>query len=117
MDGQENRNLKKVMVSYEVIEKVAKFSALEVKGVEELTSEDTIFDKLFLKKKRTVNILRCGDVFEITISIAVQYGNKISSVVEKVQNNVKTAIQSMIGITVCKVNVNVEEIIFDELKY
>ena len=65
-----------LQISTEVIAKIARLAALEVDGIA-----------------------------TVTVHITVVYGNKVMPLCEKVQENVKQAIQNMTGITVARVDV------------
>ena len=83
MDLQ-NMDLKggSLQISTEVIGKIARCAALEVDGVSEVS---------------------CGTA-ELTLNLVVKFGAKIPAVAEKVQENVKSAVQNMTNVTVSRVN-------------
>lgn len=93
-------------ISVEVLSKIAKQAALEVDGVQEISSANTGVKGLLGKvnPQKPVLIEFHEDVAEITLCIIVGYGCKIPSLCEKVQKNVKNAIQNMTNITVAQVN-------------
>lgn len=59
--------------------------------------------KVNLQKPVSVELLE--NVAEITVSLTVRYGSQIPAVCEKVQENVKSAVQNMTSITVARVNI------------
>ena len=96
-----------LQISTDVVEKIARLAALEIDGVHNVTCS-TAGVKGFLRKvpiQKPVMIQLCDDVAEITISIAVEYGSRIPAVCDKVQKNIKSAVQNMTSVTVSKVNV------------
>ena len=54
---------------------------------------------------RPIVVEMTEDVAEITVNILVKYGCKIPPLAERVQENVKNAVQNMTQITVSRVNV------------
>ena len=82
-----------LQISTEVIAKIARMAALEIEGVKEVSPATAGVKGLN------------DDVAELTLQVVVFYGAKIPSVCEKVQKNVKAAVQSMTSITVSRVNV------------
>ncbi len=96
-----------LQISTEVIAKIAKLAAMEIDGVTDVCSGTTgvkgLLGKVSLQKPVVVELLE--DVAEITVSITVCYGSKIPFVCEKVQENVKAAVQNMTSITVSRVNI------------
>ena len=91
-----------LQISTEVIAKIARLAALEIEGVKEVRTGSGV--KNLLGKSRNVSVSLLDDVAEITLNLVVGYGSKIPSVCEKVQENVKSAVQNMTSITVSKVN-------------
>lgn len=96
-----------LQISTGVVEKIARLAALEIEGVHNVTCSTTgvkgFLHKMPIQKPVTVELY--DDVAEITISISVEYGSRIPSVSDKVQKNIKNAVQSMTSVTVSKVNV------------
>lgn len=101
-----------LQISTDVIAKVAGMATLEVDGVCDLSAGTLGMKGLFSKMglsalKKPIEVTLSEDVAEITVNVKVQYGSKIPALSEKVQENVKSAVQNMTGITVSKVNVMV----------
>ena len=93
-----------LQISTEVIAKIARMAALEIEGVKEV-SPATAGVKGLLSKSKSVVVSLNDDVAELTLQVVVFYGAKIPAVCEKVQKNVKAAVQNMTSITVSRVNV------------
>lgn len=91
-----------LQISTEVIAKIARQAALEIEGVKEVCANAGV--KSILGRNRSVSVSLMDDVAEITLNLVVYYGSKIPAVCEKVQENVKSAIQNMTSITVSRVN-------------
>jgi uncharacterized alkaline shock family protein YloU len=106
----EETDLGEVNISDEVIEIIANISVLEVEGVTGLSGNLTedlagIFSKKSHTKGVTVSVEE--DTISIEINIIVRFGVKIPEVAWQVQENVKTAVESMTGKQIGHVNVNI----------
>lgn len=91
-----------LQISTEVIAKIARLAAMEIDGVKEVRMNGGV--KSVLGRTKNANVALLDDVAEITLNIVVFYGSKIPAVCEKVQENVKSAVQNMTSITVSRVN-------------
>ena len=98
-----------LQISTEVIAKIARCAALEVDGVAEVACGTTQNKKLkdlleasSIQSPVTVE-MRDGTA-SITLNLMVSFGARIPAVAEKVQENVKTAVQNMTNVTVSRVN-------------
>lgn len=109
MDLQ-NMDLKggSLQISTEVIGKIARCAALEIEGVAEVScgrqnkKVKGLLEIASLQSPVTVT-MREGTA-EITLNLLVNFGVRIPSVAEKVQENVKSAVQSMTNVTVSRVD-------------
>lgn len=109
-------NKTQLSVSTEVIEKMAELAAKEIAGVKSIAKK-AIDIKGAIKSKNVVKGVKVESIngaIGINIYICVDSGAKIREVAEAVQQNVKDKIQTMTGSAVTLVNVNVEDIDFDE---
>ena len=104
-----------LQTSTDVIAKIARLATLEVEGVRGVRAE-TLSAKNLLGKSipKPITVQLVDDVAEITVSLVVSYGCKIPAVSEKVQENVKNAVQNMTSITVSKVNLVVVGVAVEE---
>ncbi|MEF9864871.1 MAG: Asp23/Gls24 family envelope stress response protein [Oscillospiraceae bacterium] len=107
-----------LQISTDVISKIATLSTMEIDGVKEVstgvTGVKSFLGKLTVQRPVTVELL--DDVAEITVSVIVGYGCKIPPLSEKIQENVKAAVQNMTSITVSKVNVVVSGVMLDAVE-
>lgn len=96
-----------LQISTEVLAKIAKQAALEIKGVQDVSAGNTGVKSLLGKvtPQRAVTVQMADGVAELTVCVIVEYGSKIPSLCAKVQKNVKSSIQNMTNITVSNVNV------------
>lgn len=96
-----------LQISTDVIAKIAKLAASEIDGVVDVCAGSagmrSFLGKVNLQKPVSVELLE--NVAEITVNLTVRYGSQIPAVCEKVQKNVKAAVQNMTSITVARVNI------------
>ena len=105
---QENGN---VMISEDVIAVIVAHALAEVDGIGSLGSKPGIVIEDFAVKKnwsKSLKILISEDnTVAIDCSIMVAYGNSVVDVAAAVQQNVTANVESMTGVKVAGVNVNV----------
>ena len=97
-----------LQISTEVLGKIARCAALEVAGVAEVScASQNRKVKDFLERANVqspVTVEMRDGTAEITLHLVVAFGARIPSVAEKVQENVKTAVQNMTNVTVSRVD-------------
>jgi len=100
-----------VKIANEVVAIIAGLASTEVEGVAGMSGGITggISDMLGMKNlskgvKVEVGEKECA----IDIFVIVEYGSRISEVALRVQENVKEAVETMTGLNVIEVNVNVQ---------
>ena len=95
-----------LQISTEVLGKIARCAALEVAGVAEVScGSQNRKVKDFLERANVqspVTVEMRDGTAEITLHLVVAFGARIPSVAEKVQENVKTAVQNMTNVTVSR---------------
>ena len=101
----ENNNFGQVKISNDVIATIAGLAAMEIDGVE---TTSTFTDKLL--KNNGVKIQIEEDEVSLDVMIIIDYGIAIQDVAPKVQENVKNTVETMTGLNVEAVNVNVQSI-------
>lgn len=98
-----------VQIADEVLAVIAGTAALEIEGVVGMTGNFTdiseILGKKNLSKGVTVDV-KAGEV-TIGINLQVKIGYKIQDVANEVQKRVKTAIETMTGLSATEININV----------
>ena len=108
---QDNGNL---MISEEVIATIAANAVADVEGVGGLSVKPgTDVHELVSKKAwgKSIKIeIGEGDVIYIDCNILVSYGQSVVAVAKAVQEAVTSALESMAGVTVAAVNVNISGI-------
>lgn len=96
-----------LQISTEVIAKIARCAALEVEGVAELscgTQNKKLKDLLEASIQPPVAVEMRDGTAELTLHLIMASGARIPAVAEKVQENVKSAVQNMTSVTVSRVN-------------
>lgn len=97
-----------LQISTEVLGKIARCAALEVDGVAEVScgsQNKKVKDLLERANVQLPVVVEMKDgTAEITLHLVVAFGARIPTVAEKVQENVKSAVQSMANITVSRVD-------------
>jgi uncharacterized alkaline shock family protein YloU len=102
-----------VNISDDVIGIISSIAAAEITGISGLSGKITEDLVEMLGKKnfsKGVKVEVKDDKVEIDLNLIVDYGVKIPDVSWRVQENVKTAVESMTGLKVLAVNVHVNGI-------
>ena len=98
-----------LQISTEVIAKIARCAALEIDGVADVScgkQNKKLRDLLEASSIQPPVAVEMRDgTANITLHLMMCFGARIPAVAEKVQENVKQAIQNMTGITVARVDV------------
>ena len=108
----ENNNFGQVKISNDVIATIAGLAALEVEGVETIT---TFTDKL-LKKNNGVKIQIEEEDVNLDIMVMIDFGISIPDIALKIQENVKNTVETMTGLKVSQVNIHIQGISFKKEK-
>lgn len=118
MERGETMQAGTLKVSEDVIATIARLATIEINGVDGLNNANASFKQVFLKptENGAIKIRLTGDVVEISVNVTVKAGSKVVSVAEQIQNNIKSSVQSMTGVTVARVNVLIAGIVFEESK-
>lgn len=106
-----------IHISEDVLAVIAAAAALEVEGVSSLAANlGSDIAELLGKKNWTkgVHIQVEEESVRVDISILVKYGYTIQKVAKAVQEAVATAVESMSGLSVSAVNVNVGGVSFEK---
>ena len=107
-------NIGIVKISDEVVSVIAGIAAEEISGVSDLQNlvGNNISQLLKGKKSsgKNVRVTLNEDYAIVDLNLAVEYGVKIPEVVAAVQENVKKTVETMTGLKVSSVNVNVQSI-------
>ncbi len=109
-------DLGSVRIADDVVAIIAGLAATEVEGVAGMSGGFAggiaeILGKKNLSKGVKVEVGEKETTVELFI--IVKYGSRIPDVAWNIQKNVKTAIESMTGLTAAKVNVHIQGVEFD----
>lgn len=99
-----------VQIADDVVAMIASLAATEIEGVSAMVGNITneLMSKVGMKsltKGVKVDILE--NVVTIDLSVILEYGYNIPETCRKVQDKVKTAIETMTGLTVSDVNIRI----------
>lgn len=112
MNYEENLGI--VKISDEVVSVIAGIATEEINGVEDLQHlVGSNISQLLKGKKnlgKNVRVTLNEDYAIIDLNLAVEYGVRIPEVVGAVQENVKRTVETMTGLKVSSVNINVQSI-------
>lgn len=106
----ENVNIGEVRVADEVVAIIAGLAATEIEGVESMAGNITneLVSKLGMKNlSKGVKVVVDTESVSVDVAINIKYGYEIPVVSAKVQEKVKSAIETMTGLDVSAVNVRI----------
>ena len=105
-------NTGNIVISTDVVEKIALTAATDVTGVAGVVSKPQDI-KNILRSKSVIKPVVCvskDNQYIIDIFLKVNEGVKVSELATKVQKNIKEAVQNMTGTVVSKINVHICEV-------
>lgn len=108
IDNMENGQVK---ISDDVVATIAGLAAAEIEGIWSMSGgfAGNISDLLGRKNlSKGVKVEVGEEEAAVDINVVVEYGVKIPDVAWKVQENVKSAIETMTGLKVVEVNIHVQ---------
>ena len=103
-------NLGEVHVADEVVAIIAGLAATEVEGVASMAGNITneLVSKLGMKNlSKGVKVEVAEKTVSVEVALNISYGYSIPEVSEKVQEKVKSAVETMTGLSVAIVNVRI----------
>ena len=106
-------NLGEVRIADEVVAIIAGLAATEVEGVSSMAGNITneLVSKLGMKNlSKGVRVEVLDGLVEVEVALNIAYGFAIPDVSAKVQEKVKTAIETMTGLNVALVNVRIASV-------
>lgn len=107
----EGREYGSVKISDDVVAIIAGVAATEIPGVAGMSGGITggITEMLGMKNlSKGIKVELGNEEVAVDIFIIVEYGSNITEIGKKVQENVKSSIETMTGLNVVEVNVNVQ---------
>ncbi len=113
---QIKRNTGGLVVSEDVIAKIAGVAALEVRGVADLSVIPSDIKSLLKRGReaKAVRVRALDSAMTIDVAVSVSQNAKLNDVCANVQKAVKTSVQNMVGRPVAKVNVMVNDVVTEE---
>ena len=109
----ENVNIGEVKVADEVVAIIAGLAATEVEGVDSLGGNITneIVSKLGMKNlSKGVKVAVAPGSVTVDLALNLEFGYSIPVVSAKVQDKVKSAIETMTGLNVSEVNIRIASV-------
>lgn len=106
-----------VVIADDVVAMIASLAATEVDGVSAMvgTITNELMSKVGMKKlTKGVQVSVLDNVVTVDLSIMLMYGYNIPATCKKVQEKVKTAIETMTGLTVTDVNIKIASVKLDK---
>ena len=113
---KQNVSIGEVKVADEVVAIIAGLAATEVEGVDSMGGNITneIVSKLGMKNlSKGVKVYVTQNDVSVDLTLNLKYGTEIPKVSEAVQEKVKSAIETMTGLTVSSVNIKVASVSVD----
>lgn len=105
-------NIGSIKIANEVVAIIASLAATEIEGVAGMSGGVGSGIAEMLGHKKGVKVEAGEDECTVDLSVIIDYGFTIPEVAEKVQQNVKQAIESMTGLNVVEINVHVQGVHF-----
>lgn len=120
-ENKENKTVfGQIQIADEVIAIIAGTAALEVEGVAAPMGDATsTFVEFFGKKNQSKGVkvsVEDGET-SVEVDIIIRFGSKIHETAYEVQKKVKNAVETMTGLNVVGVNVNVSGVMIDKTKH
>ena len=106
----EKDQIGEVQIADEVVAIIAGLAATEVEGVDSMAGNITneLVGKLGMKNlSKGVKVEVSEEHVSVDLSLNMKYGYSLPAVSEKVQERVRTAIETMTGLTVLEVNIKI----------
>ena len=116
---QENEDLGTVKIADDVVASIAGIAATEVEGVVSMAGNigNELKSRIGVKSlAKGVKVEVIGKSVKADIALVVEYGYNIPVISQKVQEKVKSAIETMTGLEVLSVNVRIGGVNIDKAK-
>lgn len=105
-----------VRIADEVVAIIAGLAASEIEGVASMAGNLTrdIIERLGRKSlSRGVRVALEGDIVRVQLAVNIQYGYNVPATCTKIQERVKSAIETMTGLEVAEVNVKIVNVVME----
>ena len=114
---QNEEKFGEVRIADEVVAIIAGLAASEVEGVASMAGNVTrdLIEKLGMKSlSKGVKITMEDDSVHVALAINIQYGFNVPATSSKIQEKVKTAIETMTGLEVAEVNIKIVNVLMEK---
>ena len=108
-----------VKIADEVVAMIAGLAASEVPGVASMAGNATreLIEKIGVKSlSKGVKLTVENDEVTVAMHVNMKYGYNVPDTCSEVQDKVKTAIETMTGLTVTNVNIKIVNVVMDNDK-
>ena len=114
----ENEAIGEVRIADDVIGGIAGLATMEIEGISAMAGNATkdLLSKLSGNLSKGVTIQVEENSVRIDLSVMMEYGYSAPKVCRKVQERVKSAVESMTGLNVTEVNVRIAGVNIDKSK-
>ena len=106
-----------VRIADEVVAIIAGLAATEVEGVASMAGNVTrdLIGKLGMKSlSKGVKITMDENTVHVALAINIEYGYNVPTTCSRIQEKVKTAIETMTGLDVAEVNIKIVNVTMDK---
>ncbi len=100
-----------VKVAEDVVPVIAAIAATEVEGVASIAGTSSSDIVKLKKAPKGVRVVVDGRKVTVALAVGIDYGNNVPETSRKVQEKVKSAIESMTGLQVVDVSVHVSSVV------
>ncbi len=114
---QNEEKFGEVRIADEVVAIIAGLAASEVEGVASMAGNVTrdLIEKLGMKSlSKGVKVTMEDDSVHVALAINIQYGFNVPATSSKIQEKVKTAIETMTGLEVAEVNIKIVNVLMEK---
>lgn len=114
---QNEEKFGEVRIADEVVAIIAGLAASEVEGVASMAGNVTrdLIEKLGVKSlSKGVKVTMEDDSVHVALAINIQYGFNVPATSSKIQEKVKTAIETMTGLEVAEVNIKIVNVLMEK---
>lgn len=106
-----NDKIGSVRIATDVVPLIAALASQDVEGVTPLQDKKQIRLKINIRRlTRGIKVEIKGKKVSVDMNIGILYGYQVPEICQKVQNSVKTSIETMTGLEVTDVNVRVSSV-------
>ena len=116
MDNDNAQHDGKVSYNKNIVKSIVVLATKEINGVSSVDKPKKVLDIFSGNKDKGVKIVEYKDGIVIDVYISVYSNSQVNDLAWRVQENVKTAVQSMMDIKVKSVNVNVINVDFSNIE-